>query len=59
MAHGTQLSIGEIISNLFEEYLKEYEDEQIASVATAATVNKWLCELETPPPAVEEAEQAA
>jgi hypothetical protein len=59
MVNETQMSIGEFISNLFEEYLQVYEDEQMATIATAATVNEMICEMDTPPNAIEETEQAA
>lgn len=36
------LNFGDLISLLYEEYLALYADEELASVATAATVNELL-----------------
>ena len=35
-------SLGELISKLYGEYLAMYGDPELASVATAATVNDFL-----------------
>jgi hypothetical protein len=35
-------TLGELISSLYEEYLKHYGDTDLASVAAAATVNDLL-----------------
>lgn len=38
----TQTSLGDLISLVYEEFLAQYGDEELASVATAAVVNDWL-----------------
>lgn len=38
----THATIGELISLFYEEYLAAYGDEELASVATAATINDLL-----------------
>ena len=38
----TQTTVGELISVVYEQFLAEYGDEELASVATAAVVNDWL-----------------
>ena len=38
----TNTSLGELISALYEEYLELYGDEDLASVATAATINDLM-----------------
>jgi hypothetical protein len=40
----TQTSLGELISALYDEYMAIYKDEDIASVAVAATINDMLAE---------------
>lgn len=35
----TQTTLGDLISVLFDEYMEIYNDEELASVAVAATVN--------------------
>ena len=37
-----QLSLGDLISVLYEEYLELYGDEDLASVAAAATINDMI-----------------
>lgn len=37
-----QAPLGELISLFFEEYLVLYKDEELASVAAAATINELL-----------------
>lgn len=41
-------SIGDVIAKLFDEYLLHYEDEHLASVAAAATMNDILNDLAQP-----------
>ncbi len=50
----TDTTLGELIQALYEEYLALYGDDDLASVATAATVNELLTEA-----ALEEAGAAA
>ncbi|MEK7105289.1 MAG: hypothetical protein AAB865_01225 [Patescibacteria group bacterium] len=38
----TPKTLGELISTVYEEFLAHYEDEELASVATAAVINDWL-----------------
>ena len=38
----TQTTLGDLISVLFDEYMTIYNDEELASVAVAATVNDLL-----------------
>jgi hypothetical protein len=37
-----QSTLGELISLVYEQFLAQYGDEELASVATAAVVNDWL-----------------
>jgi len=48
MSGKQEKSIGEIIAKLFDEYLEHYEDEALASVAAAATMNDILNSLKQP-----------
>jgi len=41
-----QTTLGELISLFYEEYLSLYGDSELASVATAATINELLQEVE-------------
>ncbi|MBW1877881.1 MAG: hypothetical protein JRI25_17805 [Deltaproteobacteria bacterium] len=41
-----QTTLGELISLFYEEYLSLYGDSELASVATAATINELLQEYE-------------
>ena len=41
-------SLGELISRLYGEYLAMYGDPELASVATAATVNNFLAVRDSP-----------
>lgn len=41
----TTLALGELITAFYEEYLALYGDEDLASVAAAASVNKLLLQL--------------
>jgi hypothetical protein len=41
-----QTTLGELISLFYEEYLSLYGDSELASVATAATINELLHEYE-------------
>ena len=43
----TPTSLGELISALYEEYMELYGDEDLASVATAATINELIGEAST------------
>ena len=38
------ISLGDLINVLYEEYLELYGDEDIASVAAAATINDMIAE---------------
>ncbi len=38
----TQTNLGELISTIYEEFLAQYGDEELASVATAAVINDVL-----------------
>lgn len=54
-------SLGDLINVLYEEYLAMYGDEDLASVAAAATINDMIADAVAPSrgsPAVE-AESAA
>jgi hypothetical protein len=44
MNHSETLTLGELISLFYEEYLALYGDEELASVAAAATINELLRE---------------
>ena len=44
MFETTQTSLGDLITTLYEEYMEIYGDEDLASVATAATINDLLAE---------------
>lgn len=46
MFENTPSTLGELISLLYDEYMELYGDEDIASVATAATINDLLTEGE-------------
>lgn len=35
-------TLGELISVLFETFLEEFQDEELAAAAAAATLNRWL-----------------
>ena len=59
MAVESQETMGEIIAELFEEYLRHYQDDALASVATAATINELLNALDEPPQSIVDDEQAA
>ncbi len=50
------VSLGDLISLFYEEYLALYGDEELASVAAAATVNELLADRAERP---EDAEEAA
>ena len=39
-------SVGDLVSLFYEEYFALYGDEELASLAAAATVNDILCEQE-------------
>jgi hypothetical protein len=42
----TQTTLGELITLFYDEYLALYRDEDLASVATAATINEMLADEE-------------
>jgi len=42
----TESTLGELISVFYEEFLALYKDPDIASVATAATINDMLLDAE-------------
>jgi hypothetical protein len=50
------VSLGDLISLFYEEYLALYGDEELAAVAAAATVNELLADRAERP---EDAEEAA
>lgn len=55
-------SLGDLINVLYEEYLSLYGDEDLASVAAAATINDMIADAVAPSrasPALAEAESAA
>lgn len=58
-ASTTQVSLAELITLFYDEYLALYGDEELASVAAAATINDILAEralaAESPPEAEERA----
>jgi hypothetical protein len=37
-------TLGQLIADLYEEYVEVSQDPDLAAVATAATVNELLCE---------------
>lgn len=41
-----KMSLGDLISLFYEQYLAMYGDEEVASVATAVTINQMLDEAE-------------
>lgn len=43
----TTTNLGELISCLYEEFMNMYGDEELASVAVAATVNELLMDRDT------------
>lgn len=38
------IELGDLMSALYEEFLSFYKDEELAAVATAATINEILAE---------------
>ena len=38
------MSLGELMSKLYKEYLEVYQDPDMAAVATAASINKLLAQ---------------
>ena len=52
----TEVTLGDLISLFYEEYLALYGDEELASVAAAATINELLADRAERP---EDAEEAA
>ncbi|MEZ4317307.1 MAG: hypothetical protein R3F61_07375 [Myxococcota bacterium] len=53
--HTTETSFGQLIVALYDEYLEIYGDADLASVATAATLNELLSETVTADDAAEAA----
>ncbi|MCB9679228.1 MAG: hypothetical protein H6737_29260 [Alphaproteobacteria bacterium] len=51
----TETSLGELILALYEEYMTIYADEDLASVAVAATLNELFAETAAPTESVEAA----
>jgi hypothetical protein len=47
----TTTNIGDLVSLFYEEYLSLYGDEELATVAAAATVNDILAEQQATAPA--------
>jgi hypothetical protein len=56
MSHAETVSLGDLITLFYEEFLALYGDEDLASVAAAATINELLANQKG---AVENAEVAA
>ena len=50
MSEKKEETVGEIIAQLFDEYLEHYEDEHLASLAAAATINDLLTRVIEPIP---------
>lgn len=44
MTRTTNTTLGELITSLYDEFLTIYKDEELASVAVAATINDILAE---------------
>ena len=44
MADAKHTTLGELISMLYDEYMEIYGDEDLAAVATAATINDLIGE---------------
>jgi len=44
----SEMTLGELISFFYQEYLEAYGDEDLASVAAAASVNQLLMEQNEP-----------
>ena len=42
MAHSDTISLGDLIVLFYEEFMAMYEDEDLASVAAAASINELL-----------------
>ena len=58
MENEKQETMGEIIAQLFEDYLEHYQDKNLASVAAAATINEILASLDDPPKTDEDIQAA-
>jgi hypothetical protein len=52
-------TLGDLMSVLYEEYLALYGDEDLASVATAATINEMIADSVAPSRASPAAEESA
>lgn len=48
-------TVGDLLALLYDRFLAEYGDEELASVATAAVLNDLLSEPAAPPAVTEEA----
>lgn len=44
MTNTNQVSLGELITMFYDEYMSIYGDEELASIATAASINDILAE---------------
>jgi len=55
MKRSETVSLGELVSVFYEEYLALYGDEELAAVAAAATINELLAERASPSLGSEEA----
>lgn len=50
MTHTQNMTLGELISTIYEEFLAMYGDEELASVAAAAVINDLItADLEDEP----------
>jgi len=47
MSRPGHISLGELITLFYKEYFALYGDEELASVAAAATINELLAEFST------------
>ncbi len=56
MSRKETVSLGDLVALFYEEYLALYGDEELASVAAAATINELLADRAERP---EDAEEAA
>ncbi|MFH1089222.1 MAG: hypothetical protein V1716_02250 [Candidatus Uhrbacteria bacterium] len=45
MSRNQSFSLGDLITLFYHEYLVKFGDEELASVATAATINDLLADL--------------
>lgn len=59
MTSTNQVSLGELITMFYDEYMSIYGDEELASIATAASINDILAERGTKATGSIAAEEAA